>query len=52
TREDEVIEKIMKRCFILTLITTISWADFHFVGHEIWITGAKDGYGAVIWPLV
>ncbi|KAM4863547.1 protein-lysine methyltransferase METTL21E isoform X2 [Urocitellus parryii] len=53
-REDhddkQVVSEIMARCFIPTLVTSISWEAFHFVGHEIRITEAKDCYGAVVWP--
>ncbi|XP_028742981.1 protein-lysine methyltransferase METTL21E isoform X1 [Peromyscus leucopus] len=46
----QVVAEIMARSFIPTLITTISWEGFHFAGHEIRITEAKDCYGAVVWP--
>lgn len=48
----QVVAEIMARSFIPTLITTISWEGFHFAGHEIRITEAKDCYGAVVWPSV
>ncbi|VTJ52461.1 Hypothetical predicted protein [Marmota monax] len=53
-REDhddkQVVSEIMARCFIPTLVTSISWEAFHFVGQEIRITEAMDCYGAVVWP--
>ncbi|XP_021518822.1 protein-lysine methyltransferase METTL21E [Meriones unguiculatus] len=53
-REDgddkQVVAEIMARSFIPTVITTISWEGFHFAGHEIRITEAKDCYGAFVWP--
>ncbi|XP_077014756.1 putative methyltransferase-like protein 21E isoform X2 [Tamandua tetradactyla] len=39
----------MARCFIPTLITTVPWEGFHFVGHEIRINEAMDCYGAFVW---
>lgn len=48
----KVVAEIMRRCFVPTLVTAISWEGFHFVGHEIRITEAMDCYGAIVWPSV
>ncbi|XP_028353739.1 protein-lysine methyltransferase METTL21E isoform X2 [Physeter macrocephalus] len=46
----EVVAEIIRRRFVPTFVTAISWEGFHFVGHEIRITEAVDCYGAVVWP--
>ncbi|XP_007421355.1 protein-lysine methyltransferase METTL21E-like [Python bivittatus] len=48
--DEDIVAEIMGRCFCPSLVTTQTWEEFNFAGHQIKITEAKDSYGAVVWP--
>ncbi|KAI5269310.1 Dna Repair Protein Complementing Xp-G Cells [Manis pentadactyla] len=48
--DEKVVAEITARRFVPASVTTTSWEEFRFVGHEIRISEAVDCYGAVVWP--
>lgn len=48
--DKKVVAEITARRFVPASVTTTSWEEFRFVGHEIRISEAVDCYGAVVWP--
>lgn len=50
--DEKVVAEITARRFVPASVTTTSWEEFRFVGHEIRISEAVDCYGAVVWPSV
>lgn len=50
--DKKVVAEITARRFVPASVTTTSWEEFRFVGHEIRISEAVDCYGAVVWPSV